>query len=89
MQPLVLLRHRETGALVVSKQMMISSLNSNERRRLAKQSVDWCCPSCGKAADLLSEEQPGEAGTGPEYIDRDTGNCADGTGKTAGWQRSV
>ena len=32
----------------------------DERRRLAKESVKWCCPKCGNAKALLPELHPKE-----------------------------
>jgi ubiquitin-conjugating enzyme E2 J1 len=42
-----------------------------ERRRLAKESVNWCCPTCGRAADLLPVLNIGESSAAASHEDDD------------------
>ena len=39
--------------------------SAKERQRLAKKSVEWCCPNCGPIKNLIPEEKPKE-GMGDE-----------------------
>ena len=40
--------------------------SAKERQRLAKKSVEWCCPNCGPIKNLIPEEKPKEEGQGDE-----------------------
>jgi len=43
----------------------IGALNwsSKERKRLAKKSVEWCCPQCGNIASLIPHAKPTSSGS--------------------------